>query len=119
RVKSHPSMLEQYLASLRRNGEFVHLISATRHKLEILYGDERTSAGQLKAKKNPRNLSPAELRREKQRLLDELGRDYEKVKADWGGYPGYDAWFADGANNARLNSVATYYDLVPAFDRLL
>ncbi len=48
-----------------------------------------------------------------------MSRDYEKVKADWGGYPGYDAWFAHGVNNARLNSVATYYDLVPAFERLL
>ena len=119
RVKSDPAPLEQYLTSLRRNREFVQLINATRDKLEILYGDERTSAGKLKAKKNPRNLSPAELRREKQRLLDELSRNYEKVKANWGGYPGYDAWFAHGANNARLNSVATYYDLVPAFERLL
>ena len=59
------------------------------------------------------------VRRNDLRLLDELGRDYEKVKANWGGYSAYDAWFAHGANNARLNSVATYYDLVPAFERLL
>src|ERR1043166_3035221 len=119
RVKNDPAILEQYLASLRRNREFVHLVSTTRDKLEILYGDERTSAGKLKARKNPRPRSPDALRREKQRLLDELGRDYEKVKANWGGYSAYDAWFAHGANNARLNSVATYYDLVPAFERLL
>jgi len=119
RSKSDPATLEQYMSSLRRNREFVQLINATRDKLEIVYGAERTSAGKLKAKKNPRNISPDELRRAKQRIFDALRRDYEKLKADWGGYTGYDEWLARGVNNAQLNSVATYYDLVPAFERLL
>jgi predicted aminopeptidase len=31
----------------------------------------------------------------------------------------YDVWFAGPVNNAQLNSVAAYYDLVPGFERLL
>jgi predicted aminopeptidase len=46
-------------------------------------------------------------------------QDYAKLKAAWGGYVGYDAWMARGLNNARLASLATYHDLVPAFQGLL
>ena len=31
----------------------------------------------------------------------------------------YDAWFSKPLNNAQLNSVAAYYNLVPGFERLL
>jgi len=44
---------------------------------------------------------------------------YERLKAGWGGYSGYDGWFARELNNARLNTIANYYDLVPGFERLL
>jgi predicted aminopeptidase len=32
---------------------------------------------------------------------------------------GYSDWIAGGLNNAHLASVATYYDCVPGFERLL
>ena len=36
------------------------------------------------------------------------------------GFPeAYAGFFDDGLNNARLASIATYYDLVPAFEQLL
>ncbi|MEW6159874.1 MAG: aminopeptidase, partial [Verrucomicrobiota bacterium] len=31
----------------------------------------------------------------------------------------YDRWFSQALNNAQLNTVATYYHLVPAFEKLL
>ena len=34
-------------------------------------------------------------------------------------YPEYDQWIAQGLNNAQLASIATYYDCVPGFERLL
>ena len=34
-------------------------------------------------------------------------------------YPLYEEWIGEGLNNARLASVATYYDCVPGFRRLL
>jgi predicted aminopeptidase len=118
-ARNDPAALEHYLTRLRRDREFVQLISATRHQLELLYRDERTPGGRIKAARQPRDVSPDELRQAKQRRFDELRRDYERLKADWGGYTGYDEWFARGVNNARLNSVATYHDLVPAFEGLL
>jgi len=33
--------------------------------------------------------------------------------------PLYDEWIAQGLNNARLASVATYFECVPGFKRLL
>jgi predicted aminopeptidase len=44
--------------------------------------------------------------------------DYQAMKRDqWGGYNGYDHWFAT-ANNAALGAQAAYDDQVGAFERL-
>jgi predicted aminopeptidase len=119
RAKGDAATLEKYLTALQRNDQFVQLVAAARKKLEALYGDKRTPDGEIKATKQPREVPSEQLRQGKQRILDELRHDYEKFKAGWGGYTGYDEWFAGSLNNAQLNSVATYYDLVPAFERLL
>lgn len=113
------NVLTEYTLALRRNQDFVRLVAGARQKLELLYGDERTVAGKIKAAKRPAAVSTDELARNKQRVLDELRRDYEQLKTNWGGYAGYDGWFAADLNNAKLNSVATYHDLLPAFERLL
>ena len=59
------------------------------------------------------------MRQQKQALLDRLRQEYSQLKAQWGGDTDYDEWFARPLNNAQLNSVAAYYDLVPGFERLL
>ena len=87
--------------------------------MTTLYGDQTTPAGQAKAVKQPRPLPVEELRRQKQQVLDRLRDEYAQLKAQWGGNSDYDAWFARPLNNAQLNSVATYYDLAPSFERLL
>ena len=44
--------------------------------------------------------------------------EYETLKATaWGGFSGYDGWFAR-ANNASLGVLAAYDELVPAFEAL-
>lgn len=53
-----------------------------------------------------------------QRFAD-MDAEYQKLKASWGGFAGYDRWFAGKPNNAMLASVALYTDLVPAFQALL
>lgn len=58
-------------------------------------------------------------RRRKAETFAALKAGYEAVKASWGGYAGYDRFFAGGLNNARLVPVATYAELVPGFRRLL
>jgi predicted aminopeptidase len=55
----------------------------------------------------------------KARLFAHLKEDYEVLKASWGGYKGYDKFFAEPLSNAHLASIATYNDFVPAFRALL
>ena len=119
RAKGAPAGCEQYEAQLRRTEQFTRLIASARERLTTLYGDQTTPAGQAKAVKQPRPLPVAELRLQKQQVLDRLRDEYAQLKAQWGGNSDYDAWFARPLNNAQLNSVATYYDLAPSFERLL
>jgi predicted aminopeptidase len=118
-AKGDQAALEDYLNHLRRTAEFARLIRNTRARLETLYGDERTEAGKIKATRKQRTIPPEQLRQQKQELLDRLQHEYAQLKAQWGGSTDYDSWFARKVNNAQLNSVAAYYDLVPGFERLL
>lgn len=119
RAKGDEVAYEAYAAALRRNEQYVRLVERARQKLEKLYEDERTAEGRLRQTKKPRALPPDELRHEKQRVLAELRKEYDQLKAQWGGHADYDDWFAHELNNAHLNSVANYYDLVPGFEQLL
>ena len=49
----------------------------------------------------------------------DLKDDYQILKEKWGGYAGYDRWFAEPLTNAHLAAVATYHDFVPAFRTLM
>ena len=55
----------------------------------------------------------------KEQILQGAFDDYERLKKSLDGYAGYDLWVQRGLNNARLSSVARYYELVPAFQTLL
>ena len=52
-------------------------------------------------------------------MFDQLRLDYAETKSRWGGNKEYDGWFEQPLNNALLNTVDTYYALVPAFQRML
>jgi predicted aminopeptidase len=119
RARGDTAAYEKYVAELRRNNQFVHLIAETRRRLETLYGDQHTDEGNVKATPKNRGAAPEFLRMEKQKLFTRLHQEYEQLKAEWGGDKGYDEWFALEVNNAQLNSVAAYYDFVPGFERLL
>jgi predicted aminopeptidase len=110
---------EKYLSELKRTRQFVQLTLKTRRQLETLYGDEQTEDGKLKATKKKPNLSSEELRQRKMQIFEQLQQDYRALKKEWSGDTSYDNWFARPVNNAQLNSVAAYYDLVPGFERLL
>ena len=63
---------------------------------------------------------PDEVKRaRKQQLFAELKQEYSRLKESWGGFAGYDRYFALDLTNAHLAAVAAYNDLVPAFDALL
>lgn len=104
--KDKPDKLEQFRAQQRREEEFVRMVLGTREELKRIYA--RT------------NESPAALRHQKLEAIEELRRDYARVKEEeWNGYAGYDGWFRRPINNAQLNTVATYHHFVPSFRELL
>jgi len=61
------------------------------------------------------NLPPPAKRQAKTAMLNHLKEDYEALRKSWDGYTGYDSWFRQNVNNAKIATVAAYNDLVPAF----
>ena len=62
--------------------------------------------------------SDADKRAGKSTLMAALRAEYAQMKSErWGGYSGYDGWFAR-ANNASFGVLAAYNQLVPNFERL-
>ncbi|MGE5650011.1 MAG: aminopeptidase [Bacillota bacterium] len=66
-----------------------------------------------------RDASDTDKRKEKAAIFQSLKDDYQALKASWGGYSGYDRWFAEPLSNAHLSAIATYHDFVPGFKALL
>lgn len=87
-----------------REIEFSDLLRQTRDRLDALYRS---------------GLDVDAMRIEKQREFGLLKFQYEQLRRRWGGYTGYDSWFAVPLNNARLAAVATYRDCVPGLQREL
>ena len=96
--------MENYQRGRRMRMEFSRLVEKHRARLDALYRSR---------------LAPEAMRVRKRELLDELEADYRALKAGWGGYSGYDGWFARPPNNALLASFSLYAQRVPAFDALL
>lgn len=65
------------------------------------------------------NTSDMKKRRTKQQLIADLKDAYAETTRQWQGYSGYKYWFEQPINNAKLVSIATYNDLIPAFEKLL
>ncbi len=96
--------LAAYRERMQQQAALQHILAAGRAQLAQLYA---------------RSLPAGEMRARKQELLAATvaaARDYESRA---GLRTGYDAWFKAGLNNAHLASVATYFDCVPGFERLL
>ncbi len=119
KTKSTPEASAAYEEELRRNGQVVRLVLNARLQLEQLYGDVRDKEGKLKATSKPHALSDSALRLEKQRIQNKLRADYRSLISQWPGYTAYAFFFEGDLNNAKLNSIANYYDFVPGFERLL
>lgn len=84
--------------------EFVALVQGLIPQLEALYAQE---------------IAEQDKRRAKAELIAQLRQDYEDKKQQWQGYDAYDNWFATDINNAKLNTVSTYFNQVPVFEALL
>ena len=87
-------------ASTGVGSDFRALTAKYRAALEALYASD---------------LPDAEKRSRKAALYAEMRAEYEQMKRErWGGFAGYDPWFAS-ANNASLGVLAAYTELVPEF----
>ena len=92
----------QALTESRRD-DFHVLVRAWRARLDAMYRS---------------NLPDADKRVRKAELYAGMRADYEALKrSKWGGYTGYDHWFAK-ANNATMGTQGAYDDEVGAFERL-
>ncbi len=101
--------LARFEAATRRKAQFIALLSQTRSQLAALY--------QSAAASNERERGEA--RQAKARILGQLKGNYAVLKQSWDGAEEFDPWFKAPLNNARLNTVETYFGLVPAFQEHL
>lgn len=106
--------LSRYRATQQREAEFVTAVQAARERLRVLYERHPVIP---KANATPELLTA--LREEKRLILENLRSEHERLRAAWGGTSPYAAWFDRPLNNAQLNTVATYFDLVPGFRKVL
>ena len=97
--------LNQYEINIGLEREFIQLVQQSRGRLERLFAET--------------GHSPDEMRALKQAEFARLRQEADALKKKTGGSLPVDRWFSKPVNNARLNTLATYYDLVPGFERLL
>ncbi len=100
--RGSPAQWAAYVAAKDRHTQLLQLIAHYRARFKQLYASDATDK-----------------RTRKQALFNELLGDYEQLRAQWGGFAGYDGFFTRELNNAHLAALATYYQLVPAFQALL
>jgi predicted aminopeptidase len=93
--------LQAYEQALTKDRQIVKLLLDTRAQLKIAFAHTT----------NPLTAKAAVFTRMKQH--------YTAIRDQWQGDSRYDRFFDKPMNNARLNTVATYYDLIPGFERIL
>lgn len=102
-ARGRSDQMQDFLAENAREREFIELFAGGREQLERLY-----ASGVAK---------PA-MRERKAAILADItarARDLQRRQGD----QFYESWLQEGLNNAHLASVATYYQCVPGFERLL
>jgi predicted aminopeptidase len=96
---------ERYALYAERRRDFLTLLRAARSSLDALYRSE-----QIESQKREGKLV----------LQCQLQKAYQALRnGRWGGYSGYDRFFAKPPNNAQLAAVGTYDELVPGFLTML
>lgn len=103
-LTAHPDAAMQYERYDAHRRQFRKLVESYRKRLEALYAGPE---------------SDEEKAASKDALFSRMRADYAALKTSWGGYKGFDLWFATDLNNAKIGSFATYNQWVPAFMALL
>jgi predicted aminopeptidase len=99
----HSDLMQQFLEENARERAFIELFARTRERLAPLYAS---------------GIPQPEMRQKKAVVfadLTEQARELQRKQGD----RYYEPWLKEGLNNAHLASIATYYQCVPGFQRLL
>jgi predicted aminopeptidase len=102
-LKAAPELVVAARERQRREDAFVALMLAARERLEALYAGS----------------APDDAKRAGKRAeFERLRREYEALRAGWGGDGRFDGWMTGELNNARLLPFGLYQAWVPAFAAL-
>ncbi|MBT4521019.1 MAG: aminopeptidase [Halieaceae bacterium] len=97
-----------YFTRYKRRGQqrrdFIGLLGQYREKLAVVYNSAASEADKY---------------RRKGQLIDRMREDYQAMQQRSGGTLPYTNWITAPINNAKLNSVAFYHDLVPGLEAIL
>jgi predicted aminopeptidase len=100
----NPDSRERYREFRQRKRDFIDLLTQHRQRLEEVFATD---------------ISDDEKRNQKALVITSLKQAYHQIRDEkWGGYSGYDQWFNEPITNAHFVLVATYEELVPAFQAL-
>jgi predicted aminopeptidase len=89
----------------QRRDQFLGLVATARQALDQAYAGAST---------------PDRQRELKQAIFADLQARYRALRdGAWGGFAGYDRFFAQALNNAHLAAIGAYTDDVPAFEALM
>ncbi len=102
--KSDRHAHDEYLTKYRKHRQFIELITKYRSRLEAVYQSQDADAVK---------------REKKAELFNQMIRGHDALKQQWNGRSRYSYWFEQPLNNAKLVSVFTYQDWVPAFNAIL
>jgi predicted aminopeptidase len=104
KVRGREDQLERFKVVRARQLQFVALFARKRAELAYLYVEK---------------LAPDVTRERKRAIFASLEVEMQELDKRYGGRSPYGAWIREGLNNAHLASIATYFDCVPGFERLL
>ena len=96
--------VSRYRARRARQAQVIGLFTRARSTLAALYEEK---------------LPPEIMRERKRAIFATLDKDLADLEKHLGIRSAYRDWAPNGLNNAHLASLATYYDCVPGFERLL
>jgi predicted aminopeptidase len=102
--RGQQAQLQDYLKSTAGDLDYIRAFRRRRAQLQQLYAS---------------GLPPEQMRERKRVQFDELAQEMREIERRQGTPSPYRYWLERGLNNADLASVATYYDCVPGFERLL
>jgi len=101
--RGHPDLMRTFLDESTKERAFIELFAGGRAQLKQLYAS---------------GLGQEQMRQKKASLFAALSEEVRALQSKEGDHY-YDSWLKEGLNNAHLASIATYYQCVPGFERLL